>query len=173
MVQTEIQTQGQQYCEAFLAAYRSSCATSPESEAQHRQLLNRFVEEGVNAGNFGIVNELFASNYVSHSPLGNLNREEVAATLSAMRDALSDFEMSVPSIFLDGDRAATLRVIKGTFDHEMASPNGAIPPNGQPVQVEMVCMLRFDEDGLLAEDWTQFDNLGFLTQLGALPAPGQ
>ena len=97
----------------------------------------------------------------------------MAATLSAMRDALTGFEMATPVTFLDGNRAATIRTIKGTFDRELSSPNGAIAPNGQPVQLEMNCVIRFNEEGRIAEDWTQFDNLGFLTQLGVMPAPDQ
>jgi hypothetical protein len=103
-------------------------------------------------GNFDIMQELFAPDFVSHSPLGNLSREEVAATLSAMRDALTDFEMATPVTFLDGNRAATMRTIKGTFDRELSTPNGVIAPNGNPVQLEMNCVIRFDEEGRIAEE---------------------
>jgi predicted ester cyclase len=170
MIPSELDLQRQQYCESFLAAYR---AVSPASEDQHRRLLTRFIEEGVNVGNFDIMQELFAPDFVSHSPLGNLSREDVAATLSAMRDALTDFEMATPVTFLEGNRAATMRTIKGTFDRELSTPNGVIAPNGNPVQLDMNCVIRFDEEGRIAEDWTQFDNLSFLTQLGVVPAPGQ
>jgi predicted ester cyclase len=152
---------------------RGLSRVSAPDEEQHRRLPSRFIEEGVNVGNFDIMQELFAPDFVSHSPLGDLSREEMAATLSAMRDALTGFEMATPVTFLDGNRAATIRTIKGTFDRELSSPNGVIAPNGNPVRVEMNCVIRFDEEGRIAEDWTQFDNLGFLTQLGVVPAPDQ
>ena len=167
---SETDEQRQQYCESFLAAYRATRSPA-DVEAQHRQVLNRFVDEGVNVGNFDIMKELFAPSYVSHNPLGDQSREEVAATLNALREALTDFEMSIPFSFVEGNRAATLRIIKGTFDHELSTPNGAIPPTGKPVQVDMVCLLRFSEDGTLAEDWTQFDNLSLMTQLGVTQIP--
>ena len=164
--------QRQQYCESFLAAYRATQIPS-DPAAQHRQVLTRWIEEGVNAGKFGIAEELFAPSFVSHNPLGNQSREEMAATLSALREALTNFEMTMPFIFDDGNCAGNLKVITGTFDHELSTPNGVIPPTGKPVKLEMVCLTRFNEDGTMAEDWTQFDNLGFMTQLGAMPAPGQ
>lgn len=168
MTPSEIEAQRKQYCESFLAAHR---AMSASSEAHHREVLNRFVEEGVNVGNFDIMKELFTPDYVSHNPLGHQSREEVAATLGALREALSNFEMSLPIVSIDGNRAATLRIVTGTFDREFHTPNGVIPPNGKDIRVEMVCMLRFDDDGKLAEDWTQFDNLNLLTQLGAMELP--
>lgn len=161
----------QDNCATFLAAYRA--VQQPSGDEQHQRVLTRFVDEGVNVGNFDIMQELFTPDYISHNSMGEQSREEVAATLGALRDALSGFEMSLPVILLQGDYAATLRVVKGTFDRPLPTPNGVIPPNGKSVQVDMVCVLRFNEEGKLAEDWTQFDNLGLLTQLGAIPVPGQ
>ena len=87
MTVSKLDEQRQQYCEGFLAAYRATC-TPADVEAQHRQVLTRFVDEGVNVGNFDIMQELFTPDYVSHNPLGNQSREEVAATLSALREVL-------------------------------------------------------------------------------------
>ena len=172
MTPSATDVQRQQYCESFLAAYRASQSPS-EVEAPHCQVLTRWVDDGVNAGNFSIAEELFAPSFVSHNPLGNQTREEVAATLSALRAALTDFEMSVPFVFLEGNWTGNLKIITGTFDRELPTPNGSIPPTGKPVKLEMVCLTRLNEDGTMAEDWTQFDNLGFMTQLGAMPTPGQ
>ena len=57
----------------------------------------------------------------------------------------------------------------GIFEQEFAAPTGLILPNGQPITLTIINIFRFREDGLIVEEWAQFDNLGFLTQLGALP----
>ncbi|WP_308013481.1 ester cyclase [Streptomyces beigongshangae] len=49
---------------------------------------------------------------------------------------------------------------------------GAIAPNGQPMRLELINHFRFDENGRLAEEWVQYDNLGFLRQLGVDLAEG-
>ncbi len=106
-----------------------------------------------------------------HSPTGDLDRAGVAATLMAMRAAFPDFQMTIDQVFVEGDRAATLRHIRGTFTHEFPTPNGAIPPNGKPIVMQLINTFRFNDAGLVVEEWTQYDNLGFLTQLGVMPAP--
>lgn len=44
-----------------------------------------------------------------------------------------------------------------------------IDPTGRGVDISGIVMLRF-EDGQLVERWGQFDTMGMLRQMGALPA---
>ena len=34
------------------------------------------------------------------------------------------------------------------------------------MRLELINLLRYDEDGRLAEEWVQYDSLGYLRQLG-------
>jgi predicted ester cyclase len=45
-----------------------------------------------------------------------------------------------------------------------------VPPTGRPVTMAGVDISRF-VDGRIAEHWAQFDVLGVLQQIGAIPAP--
>ena len=142
-------------------------------EEQHRQTLERFVKECVNPGNFATMAQIFAPEHVTHSPTGDLDRAGIVANLLAMRSAFPDFEMTIDHMLVEGDRVATRRSIRGTFTRALHNPNGTIPPNGKPIELHYINIFRFNEAGLVAEEWTIYDHLGFMRQLGVGPAgPG-
>ena len=45
-----------------------------------------------------------------------------------------------------------------------------IPATGKPIAVEALSVFRI-ADGKIAEEWTVWDALGLLQQIGAVPAP--
>jgi predicted ester cyclase len=45
-----------------------------------------------------------------------------------------------------------------------------IPPTGARIEVEALTVLRI-ENGRIAENWTVWDTLGLLRQLGVVPSP--
>ena len=45
-----------------------------------------------------------------------------------------------------------------------------IAPTGREISVEAITIHRM-KDGLIAEEWTVWDALGLLQQVGAVPAP--
>ena len=47
-----------------------------------------------------------------------------------------------------------------------------VAPTGKQVTVTGITISRI-ADGKIAEEWTNWDTLGMLTQLGAIPAPAQ
>jgi len=46
-----------------------------------------------------------------------------------------------------------------------------MPPSGRPVEVTGMSIERF-AGGQIVESWVNFDLLGLLQQVGAVPAPG-
>jgi hypothetical protein len=46
-----------------------------------------------------------------------------------------------------------------------------LPATGQSVDVHLIDIIRFGEDGLAREHWGVFDALGMMQQLGAISAP--
>jgi hypothetical protein len=67
----------------------------------------------------------------------------------------------------EGDRVVTRWTARGTHRGELMG----IPPTGKPVTMTGITINRL-EGGKVVEDWTVFDQLGLLQQLGAIPAPG-
>jgi len=47
-----------------------------------------------------------------------------------------------------------------------------VPPTGKRIEVTGITVNRIS-GGKIAEDWTVWDSLGLLRQLGVVPAPGQ
>jgi len=137
---------------------------------RNRQAFLRIVNEAFNAGNVDVLSEIFAPEYVSHSPFGEGNRDSSMATVAAYRAAMPDLVLTPQVIIAEGDFVASVTLFEGTFANPLPMPTGTLPPSGQPVLFVMQIVHRFNQDGQSVEEWLTFDNLNLLTQLGALPA---
>lgn len=135
--------------------------------------LRRIVDEGLTTGNFALLDEFIAKDYLVHCPFGDLGLEAVKGFFGALRGAFTNFKVVRAHVLVEENFAATRSVVTGIFDHEFPGPTGIIKPNGQPIELQIINIFRFGEDGLIVEEWAQFDNLGFLTQLGAMTASTQ
>ena len=139
----------------------------------HRTTLLRISDEGLTPGKLALLDEFVAEDYIVHSPFGDLNREAVKGFFGGLRAAFADFKVVRAQIVVEENFASTRSVVTGIFKHEFHGPTGVIAPNGQTIDLQIINIFRFREDGVIVEEWAQFDNLGFLTQLGALPTPPQ
>ena len=45
-----------------------------------------------------------------------------------------------------------------------------VPPTGKQVEVQLIDIMRFDDDGLVREHWGVADMLSLMQQLGVVPA---
>jgi predicted ester cyclase len=46
-----------------------------------------------------------------------------------------------------------------------------MPATGKSIDVELIDIIRFGDDGLAREHWGVFDALKMMQQLGAIPGP--
>ncbi len=155
----------------FITSAQEITPSADDQNETQRAALIRVVDEGVTPGNFDIVKQLVAEDYALHSPLGELDRDGVIGFFGALRASLTDFKATRDQVIVEGKFGATRTTITGTFDKDFPSPLGLLKPNHKPIVIVIINMFRFNDDGLIAEEWAQFDALGFFTQLGALPAP--
>ncbi len=97
----------------------------------------------------------------------------VGPTLTAterLHTAFPDYRITIKTQVAEGDAVATVWELRGTHEGEWASPTGPIAPTGRPVAFSATTTLRL-ADGRMAEVLgTNWDHLGLLQQLGALPA---
>jgi steroid delta-isomerase-like uncharacterized protein len=128
----------------------------------------RIVDEAWNARNLDALDELVASDVVNHDPA---DPEDVRG-LDALKEriagyhaAMSDLKVTFDEAFGSGDFVATRWHAEGTNDGELAG----MPATGKRVSMTGLSIDRFDADGKLAETWDQWDNLGFMQQLGMIP----
>jgi predicted ester cyclase len=86
----------------------------------------------------------------------------------SIRAAFDDRSIRRGIVVAEGNYIACQTWIEGRFVREFAqSPAGALPPNGQRVVWDLLNIFRFDDQGLLVEEWVRTDYRSFLRQLGA------
>jgi steroid delta-isomerase-like uncharacterized protein len=93
-------------------------------------------------------------------------------TLAAFKQKVAGFAASFPDIEYDlqdvvasGDTVATRWFVTGSLQQEFMG----IPATGQTIRVEGMNFYRL-RDGRVTDIWTQFDGVGMMQQLGAIPA---
>ena len=124
-------------------------------------------EEGINPGDDRILNPYFSDDYVIHMPGGEMTFAELKAFWDVWRNALTDFKITREQIIVEGNFIGARNTFSGTFENELStSVIGPIQPNGKEVNIEVINTFRYNDEGLLAEEWVQFDNLNMLKQFG-------
>jgi steroid delta-isomerase-like uncharacterized protein len=139
------------------------------STEENRALIRRLYEDVFNQRNLALVDELCTSDQAFHNPPTTLHgREEFKQLLSLYLTAFPDARFTVEDVIAEGDRVASRYTFRGTHQGELMG----IAPTGKQVTVSGIIMNRI-VGGQVAEGWLNFDALGMLQQLGAIPAPGQ
>ncbi|MPZ24217.1 MAG: ester cyclase [Dehalococcoidia bacterium] len=126
----------------------------------------RFMDEVVNKGNFGVFDELVSNDFVDHTPRGGVDatREGFRQTLVGFREAFPDLNSQVELYIAEGDKVAAVHRTTGTHQGELMG----MPPTGQAFEITEVHVVRVVE-GKAVEHWSASDDVGMLTQLGLLP----
>ena len=129
----------------------------------------RLVEEGWNQGNTAVFDELLAADYLGHDPSGPMyGPEGFKQFYATYRTAFPDTHVTIEDQIAEGETVASRWT--GTGTHQ--GPLMGIPPSGKRVRVTGITISRY-ASGKIVEAWFNYDTLGMLQQIGALPAPGQ
>ncbi len=135
--------------------------------AENKALVRRALEEIWNKGNLAVVDELTAANHVAHDPANpNAGRGPQAEKqlVTMYRTALPDLHMTIDEMLADGDKVVTRWTARGTHKGDLMG----IAPTGKQVTITGISIDRI-EGGKAAESWTNWDTLGMMQQLGAVP----
>ena len=126
--------------------------------------LARTVSLGIwGQGNVDLIDEYYADDYISSAmePGEAFDKEVIKQQITEDLSIFSDHGVEVQEIFGEGDLVAVRYTMRGT-------PQEAVGALVDEVVAEGASIVRV-EDGLIAREWEEFDNLGFLTQLGFIP----
>ena len=135
---------------------------------ENKAIVRRWFAE-TDKGNDAVVEELCAPDYVDHNPpvpgvpAGNAG---VRRANEVLRAAFPDTVHTIEAQVAEGDMVVTRLRARATFTGEFQG----LPPTGRVVEIGGIIIHRL-ADGKLAEHWARIDNLGFMQQLGAIPAP--
>ncbi len=94
-----------------------------------------------------------------------LNADAWAAFMSAFPTAFPDAQISVDASVAERDIVASRWTLTGTHRGEFQG----VPPTGKAVTMVGIDFSRV-VDGKIAEHWAQFDVIGVMQQIGAIPA---
>ncbi len=128
--------------------------------AQSNEKRVRFAnDEIVGKGNLGVVDEVFATDYVVHAGGKDFKGTEfVRRFIGQLRSAIPDLRVvEVEFLIKAGDTIAWQRTLGGTHKADMMG----IPPTGQKVEWRDMVVTRFDGEKI-AEEWTVSDLAGQL-----------
>ena len=140
------------------------------SAEQNKSIVQRWVEGGWNQGNLALVDELFAADYMVHDPTTPDFPGGQAAFkqfVTNIRTPFPDIHVTIEDMTAEGDKVAWRWRITGTHTGDLMG----IPPTGKPVNFTGIVISRF-ANGKWAEDYVNWDTLGMLQQIGAVPAIG-
>ena len=135
---------------------------------ENKALVRRWFAE-LDKGNDHIVNELVAIDYIDHNPpLPDMapGREGVKQANALLRAAFSDARHTIEDQIAEGDKVVTRLTAIGKHEGDLP---GA-PRTGNDLQTTSITVHRI-ADGKLVEKWSEKDVLGFLPQIGVMPAP--
>jgi steroid delta-isomerase-like uncharacterized protein len=136
----------------------------------NKTVCRRLIEEVLNRGDFSLVDTLVSPGYVYHGP-GGLElrgRDGFKQIVTLYRTAFPDLHMTIQDLVAENDKVAIRWTARGTHKGDLAG----IAPTGRAATVTGIVVSRV-VDGMLAEDFETFDEVGMLRQLGVakIPAP--
>jgi steroid delta-isomerase-like uncharacterized protein len=133
---------------------------------QNKVIARRCIEELFNRGNYAVVDELFASDYIGY-PDRIVGPKGVKQAVTTLRHAFPDVRLIVEDLIAEGDRIVIRWTAHGTHEGEYEG----IPATGKQATVTGIYIERI-ANGKFVEGWENLDALGLMVQLGVVPATG-
>jgi predicted ester cyclase len=134
-----------------------------------KALVRGFFEEASKgkAVAFAAIDKLLVADYIEHGGSGEPTRGIVnyKQSMSGFYGAVPDVHVTINDMVVEGDKVAVRFTLSGTHKGEFM---GA-PPTGKKVMIEEIGIIRI-VGGKFVESWMRYDTLGFMQQLGLVPA---
>ena len=134
----------------------------------NKALVRRLYEEGFNQGKLDVVDELVASDVVTHDPIildAPTGPDSIRGGIEMIRKAFPDFHVEVLDLVAEGDKVASYLLMSGTNTGDYRR-GGATNKRG----TMRAFLLWRVADGRLVESWGMADRFQFLQQLGVVPS---
>jgi len=146
---------------AACGAGRSTMAS--ENTEKNKQTVRRIYEEYINNEKKELLPELVVSDYVG--PDGARGAAAFATIIERLRQGMPDIRFAIDDVLAEDDRVAIRWKWSGTHTGTI----GGLAPTNRRVENEGIGLYQVRE-GKITRAWLQTDRLGFLQQIGAVPA---
>lgn len=150
---------------AWMMSRRGNGEVSNMSE-DNNAIVRRF-EEAFAASDLATIDELCDPNLVDHNPIPDQKPglSGFKETMAYYNRAFPDSRTEIHKVFGEGDLVATYWTVVGTHQDDFFG----VPATGRQVRAEGMNIYRL-AGGKITDVWAQFDGLGVMQQLGALPS---
>jgi steroid delta-isomerase-like uncharacterized protein len=131
-----------------------------------KAVIRRNTEEVQGGGNFELFDELFADDFLDHTPQPGRTPDKAGARelYHVLREAFPDFHAVIHWQAADGDLVTTYKTYHGTHKGEIFG----VAPTGRNIHFETVDAMRV-HNGKITEHWGVANLFSLLEQLGAWP----
>lgn len=151
-------------CSLFIAG--SLFASSLQE--QNKAIARRAFEELLSQGRFELAEQLYARDFVNHGMHRDISLEEDQAALKGWHQAFPDVAIVPKKLIAEADLVTIYWVARGT---NTGTGNG-LPATGKKAELAGITIWRI-VDGKIKEEWSAFDQLSMMQQLGLLPTDKQ
>jgi steroid delta-isomerase-like uncharacterized protein len=117
-------------------------------------------------GKVNLVDQVYADDFVDDSPGGGKGRELIKEAVAGFHQACPDLRMELEDVFATQDKVVIRYIGRGTQTGAL----GNIPPTGKAIAVRGITVFLI-ENGKIKTEWTEYDRLGLLRQIGVVPSP--
>ncbi|MBW7885468.1 MAG: ester cyclase, partial [Caldilineaceae bacterium] len=151
------------------SSYRMMNTPDPlETNRQHMSSIN---EEIWNQGNLDLIDERYAEDYVRHEagyPAELVGTEGLKLFVQTLRSGFPDWHCTAEDLIAEGDKVVVRYLCSGTHTGEWYG----LAPTGKQIEFADIIIHKL-ADGKVVEDWSQYDSLGWMQQLGFELTPPQ
>jgi steroid delta-isomerase-like uncharacterized protein len=134
-------------------------------QEQNKAIAKRTFEEILSQGRFELATELYAKDFINHGLHSNASLEEDQAALRGWHAAFPDVVVVPEKLIAENDLVTIYWIARGT---NTGTGNG-LPATGKKAELAGITIWRI-ADGKIKEEWSAFDQLSMMKQLGLLPA---
>jgi predicted ester cyclase len=147
----------------FIGLITEAGGTKVGNEATMRSAYER-----ISAGDISGFGALVKDDFVEHEELPGLapTKGGMLEYFGLLLSAFPNLRMDVEDLMADGDKTVARVRATATHDGEFMG----MPPSGKQVDIQLIDIMRFDDDGLVCEHWGVADMFSLMQQIGAVPA---
>ncbi len=132
----------------------------------HAATMRSFYEM-LSAGDVDGFGTFLADDFVEHEETPGLapTKDGVLEFFRMYRAAFPDLRMVPEDVLASGDKVVARVQATGTHQGEFMG----MPPTGKSIDVQLIDIIRFGDDGLAREHWGIVDLMAMMQQLGVVP----
>ena len=139
------------------------------SAQENKEKARRLMEEAFGQGKTEVLDEVLHSEFVCYDPNSESAEIRGADTMNGeieyFRQAVPDLTYTVEDQVAEGEEVVTRWRASGTHQGEFFGVAGT----GNRIELSGIQIDRFDERGKMIEEWPEYDLLGAMRQMGAIP----